>query len=245
MIGRFPAAKLAEYLNERMKRGERLDGDSPVIAPKVSHRSRRGANAKKPHISTSQISKIVREVIREAIGKDGGVRPYDMRAFFATQMLTAEARVKVTRDFRTFWMGHSGTMLDEYTTHRDILPDQLVDEMLEAFRRAEPLLELAVMPAPKEQEDERAGNDGAPDGDGQRGDGPGGGPGGGVVVDARRESRLVPYGYVAARPRQRAVNADEAAVLINQGCRFVRELSNGVVIVEEPHMPPHDDSVAA
>ena len=262
LLGRFAAEKLVGYFNHRIKHGERLDGDSPVIAPHASYNTRRGANAGKAHISTAQVSKLVREAIVKAIGKDSGVRPYDMRAFFATQMLTAEARGKIAHDFHVFFMGHAGTMLDNYTTHKGILSDQLVGEMSKAFRRAEPLLEPAGMTAPKEPEGDNAKNDDASGGDGQdRDDGPGGRPGGGVVevrrddnrskgpggatVDVRPEGSWLPYGYVATRPQQRAVNADEAGRLINHGWRFVQELSNGLVIVEAPSISHDDNSMAA
>ena len=245
MLGQFAATKLVEYLNERIKRGERLDGDSPVIAPRASYNARRGANAEKAYLSTAQISKLVRGVIHKAIGKDSGVRPYDMRAFFATQMLTAEARGKIAHDFHVFFMGHAGTMLDNYTTHKGILPDQLVGEMLEAFRRAEPLLKPAGVAAPKEPEGDDAKNDDTSGGDGQdRDDGPGGSPGD-DTVHVRLEGNRLPHGYVATRPQQKAVNADEAGRLINYGWRFVQELSNGLVIVEAPSISHDDNSMAA
>ena len=41
-------------------------------------------------------------------------------------------------------MGHKGTIEAKYTTNKGILPEALVDEMREAFKRSEEFLDLEV-----------------------------------------------------------------------------------------------------
>ncbi|EQD74328.1 integrase/recombinase, partial [mine drainage metagenome] len=47
---------------------------------------------------------------------------------------------KVAHDYRVFWMGHKGSMEARYTTNKGRLPQSLIDDMREAYRRCEPLL---------------------------------------------------------------------------------------------------------
>ena len=47
----------------------------------------------------------------------------------------------VLRDYRIFWMGHRGDMENRYTTNRQRLPEQVVEDMREAYRRSEEFLQ--------------------------------------------------------------------------------------------------------
>ncbi|MDH2908475.1 MAG: hypothetical protein PXX83_10330 [Candidatus Nitrosotalea sp.] len=67
-----------------------------------------------------------------------------MRAYFDTQLLMAESRGKIAHDFRVFFMGHKGSMEAKYTTNKGMLPVALVEEMRQAFRRSEELLDLEL-----------------------------------------------------------------------------------------------------
>ena len=102
--------------------------------------------------------------VRDTFGKNRKMRPYALRAFFATNMLISEARGLVAHDFHTFWMGHSGGMQSKYTTNKGILPDVLLNEMRSAYARAEPMLapagaspeappETETQPAQPDQQD--------------------------------------------------------------------------------------------
>ncbi|MEM2760672.1 MAG: hypothetical protein QXW73_07790, partial [Nitrososphaerales archaeon] len=71
-------------------------------------------------------------------------RPYVLRAYFDTQLLIAESRGKIAHDFRVFFMGHKGTIEAKYTTNKGILPEALIDEMCEAFKRSEKFLDLEL-----------------------------------------------------------------------------------------------------
>ncbi len=130
--------KLLAYLNDRLARGEALTGDSAVISPNSEYKYGRGENTGKRFLPTRQISKIVRDTLRPRFQW----RPYVLRAYFDTQMLIAEARGKIAHDFRVFFMGHKGSIEAKYTTNKGVLPDALINEMREAFKRSEEFLDL-------------------------------------------------------------------------------------------------------
>jgi len=56
--------------------------------------------------------------------------------------LIAESRGKIAHDFRVFFMGHKGSIEAKYTTNKSILAIELENEMLEAFKRSQELLDL-------------------------------------------------------------------------------------------------------
>ncbi|MDE1813371.1 MAG: hypothetical protein KGI05_01780, partial [Thaumarchaeota archaeon] len=55
-----------------------------------------------------------------------------------------ESRGKIARDFRAFFMGHKGTIESKYTTNKGVLPETLLHEMREAFKRSEEFLDLEI-----------------------------------------------------------------------------------------------------
>lgn len=130
--------RLLAYLNDRLAKGDTLNADSPVIAPDTGHSYGRGANTGKRFLTTSQITSLVRKSLRPRFDW----RPYVLRAYFDTQLLIAEARGKIAHDFRVFFMGHKGSIESKYTTNKGILPEMLVSEMSEAFKRCEEFLDL-------------------------------------------------------------------------------------------------------
>jgi len=132
------AKRLLAYLNERLVSGEQITSDSPVIAPFARYERNRGENKGRRFVETITI----RHDIQKAMRPRFSWRPYVLRAFFDTQLLIAESRAKIAHDFRVFFMGHKGSMEAKYTTNKGILPEILVDEMREAFRRSEEFLDL-------------------------------------------------------------------------------------------------------
>lgn len=62
------------------------------------------------------------------------------------------SRGKIAHDFRVFFMGHKGSMEAKYTTNKGMLPVALVEEMRQAFRRSEELLDLELQPEEISQE---------------------------------------------------------------------------------------------
>lgn len=132
--------RLVAYLNDRLARGETLGADSPVIAPDYIYKTYRGKNREKKFLPTQRILQQIRDTLRPRFLW----RPYVFRAFFDTQLLIAESRGKIAHDFRVFFMGHKGGIEGKYTTNKGILPEALLDEMKEAFKRSEEFLDLEI-----------------------------------------------------------------------------------------------------
>lgn len=155
----FGATRLLAYLNERLVSGEQLLPESPVIAPFSKYVRFRGENEGKKFVETITVRKDIQNAMRPRFLW----RPYVLRAFFDTQLLIAESRGKIAHDFRVFFMGHKGSMESKYTTNKGILPDLLVSEMRDAFRRSEEFLDLEkglnqVEEKQKEMPTEKLGN---------------------------------------------------------------------------------------
>ncbi|MGC2358692.1 MAG: site-specific integrase [Thermoplasmata archaeon] len=129
---------LRQYLEDRLRAGEKLDSDTDLIHPD---------RAAKRFIRTLNIGDAIRTAIR---GAGFHWRPYVLRRYFDTQLLTAESRGKVAHDFRVYWMGHVGSIDARYTTNKRQLPKELLDEMREAYRRCEPF--LSTVPSRTEAE---------------------------------------------------------------------------------------------
>lgn len=113
------------YLNQQIEKG-RTQPQTPLI----------------PSEDNSFLTKSVSYYIRISIRPQFRNRPYLFRAFFYTQLVIAESKGKIARDFRGFWMGHKGSMEAKYTTNKQRVPESLISEMRESFKRTEPYLDL-------------------------------------------------------------------------------------------------------
>ena len=106
-----------------------INANSAIVCPKV---------AKKPFIRTVNIGDLMRLAIRKA----GFLwRPYVLRSYFDTQLMLAESKGLVMRDYRMFWMGHKGDVESRYTTNKHRLPQSVIDDMREAYKRSQDYLQ--------------------------------------------------------------------------------------------------------
>lgn len=122
---------LKDYLEERMRQGENLSAISPVITPK---------RRMKPFIRTVNVG----DLMRVAIRKSGCPwRPYVLRSYFDTQLMLAESKGLVLRDYRQFWMGHKGDIENRYTTNKRRLPDSVISDMRQAYARSQEFLQTS------------------------------------------------------------------------------------------------------
>jgi hypothetical protein len=128
-LGEEGCEYLKDYLESRLKEGEKLTPDSPILTPKV---------APKPFIRSTNIGDMIRTAIRRAGFK---WRPYVLRAYFDTQLMLAESKGLVLRDYRQFWMGHKGDIENRYTTNKCRLPENVIEDMREAYRRSQEYLQ--------------------------------------------------------------------------------------------------------
>jgi len=118
-----------DYLDERMREGEVLDAESALITPKLKM---------KPFIRAGNIGDVIRDAIRAAGFQ---WRPYVLRSYFDTQLMLAESKGLVLRDYRAFWMGHKGDIENRYTTNKCRLPESVIQDMREAYRRSQEYLQ--------------------------------------------------------------------------------------------------------
>jgi hypothetical protein len=120
---------LKDYLEFRIRKGEALSPDSAIVTPKQRI---------KPFIRTTNIGDIIRESIRKA---GFPWRPYVLRSYFDTQLMLAESKGLVLRDYRQFWMGHKGDIENRYTTNKHRLPESVVEDMRAAYERSQGFLQ--------------------------------------------------------------------------------------------------------
>lgn len=120
---------LKAYLEMRLRRDETLSQESAVIVPK---------NAAKEFITTTNIGDSMRKAIRKA---GFAWRPYVLRSYFDTQMMLAESKGILIRDYRTFFMGHKGDIEAVYTLNKRRLPPEVVEQMRESYAKAQRYLE--------------------------------------------------------------------------------------------------------
>ncbi len=120
---------LKDYLEERLRAGERLTSESALVSPK---------QAKKDFIRSVNIGDMIRKPIRSA---GFSWRPYVLRSYFDTQLMLAESKGLVLRDYRKFWMGHRGDIENRYTTNKHRLPQSVIQDMREAYKRSQDYLQ--------------------------------------------------------------------------------------------------------
>lgn len=134
-LGEEGCMYLKEYLERRIAEGETLEPRSPVIAVQrgwetAGYRSNASDNA---HITRKSVTKEIKEAMRPRFEW----RPYVLRAYFDTMLLIAESQGKITHAYRQFFMGHTGDMEARYTTNKGRLPESMIEDMREAYRRSQ------------------------------------------------------------------------------------------------------------
>jgi len=99
---------LREYLEERLRSGEKLGKKSPVI-------TFQRASATRKFMITRKITLMIREAMRKA-----GVwkRPCVLRAYTETQFIIAESKGKISHPYLQFIAGHKGDIESRYSTNK-------------------------------------------------------------------------------------------------------------------------------
>ncbi|MFH1821239.1 MAG: site-specific integrase [Methanobacteriota archaeon] len=130
---------LKEYLEERLRAGEVLGLDSPVIAHLKP--------ATKRFMATRKITDEIRVHMRAA-----GVRkrPYVLRAYAETQLIIAESKGKISHPYLQFVAGHKGDIEARYSTNKGRLPPDMIEGIREAYRLCEPFLGTIAQPPGRE-----------------------------------------------------------------------------------------------
>ncbi|MHA1410263.1 MAG: site-specific integrase [Candidatus Odinarchaeia archaeon] len=141
-LGPEGCRNLQAYLEKRIADGEQLAPDSPVISYKSGYGSTGYGDddsRSNNHITTKTLTKEIRDAMRPKYTW----RPYVLRAYFDTQLLIAENNGKLTHSYRQFFMGHKGDIEARYTTNKGRLPEELIEDMRESYRRSLEYLETS------------------------------------------------------------------------------------------------------
>jgi hypothetical protein len=122
---------LKEYLEERLRNGEKLSKESPLIAHE------RAEFARKKFLRTLKIGHFIRQAMRKA-----GVykRPYVLRAYAETQLIIAESKGKISHPYLQFIAGHKGDIEARYSTNKGRLPPDMVEDMRKCYKDCEVFL---------------------------------------------------------------------------------------------------------
>jgi len=122
---------LKEYLEERVRNGEKLAPETPLIG-----HDRPGA-AEKEFAMTRKITHFMRKYMRAA-----GVykRPYVLRAYAETQLIIAESKGKISHPYLQFIAGHKGDIESRYSTNKGRLPPDMIEDMRAQYKACEPFL---------------------------------------------------------------------------------------------------------
>ena len=122
---------LKEYLEERIRNGEELAPETPLIG-----HDRPGA-AEKEFMMTRVITHFIRKYMRAA-----GVRkrPYVLRAYAETQLIIAESKGKISHPYLQFIAGHKGDIESRYSTNKGKLPPDMIEGMRTQYKACEPFL---------------------------------------------------------------------------------------------------------
>jgi len=118
---------LKDYLEARKASGEVLKKESPLLGPDPS-------NMQTYHgfLRTQLIGREIRKAMRASELK---MRPYVLRAYFATALDIAESKGLISHPWRQYLMGHKGDIEAVYSTNKRLLP-QTIEEMREAYTKA-------------------------------------------------------------------------------------------------------------
>jgi len=130
---------LGDYLEERIREGEEVTHESAIVTPKLRM---------KPFIRAANVGDAIRGAIRRAGFR---WRPYVLRSYFDTQLMLAESKGLVLRDYRQFWMGHKGDIENRYTTNKAKLPETVIEDMREAYKRSQAYLQTSKLEETSEE----------------------------------------------------------------------------------------------
>jgi len=112
---------LVEYLKYRVKLGEKLTSESPVLS--YSNKSKLKSFTRKGY------SKLIKRIFERAGYR---ARPYVLRAYFDTAIMNSRG---INHDVQQFIMGHTGSIEAIYTVNKK-LPEWQIENMREQFRES-------------------------------------------------------------------------------------------------------------
>jgi integrase len=229
---------LKQYLERRIQDGEQLSPEAGIIVTSPLQ-AKRSANFKKEDSSNFLTTHKVSDNIRDAMRASGlPLRPYVFRSYFDTNLMLAESKGLLSHSYQQFWMGHSGDIEATYTTHKGRLPDSVITDMRESYKRLQNILQTRPRQA-EEQSEEKLRNAlreqllamaGFSSQEIQKMH-----PENMTNEEVQRAIRERLFGLMANNGNsQRVVSVDRVSELIERGWEFVSELSTGQVVMKVP-----------
>jgi hypothetical protein len=144
-----------QYLEKRLADGEKLLPSSGLISTSAKQARKRSNFSVKdlsPFLRTMKLGDQMRKAMR-AVGLPW--RPYVFRTYFDTALMLAESKGFVSHAYQQFWMGHSGDIEAQYTTNKKRLPDNIMEDMRQSYRKVQGLLQT-TKPSVAGEEDLKA-----------------------------------------------------------------------------------------
>jgi hypothetical protein len=107
---------IEEYLEDRVKQGERLGKDSPLLGfdPRGVKKNR--------FLRTTLVTRDIREAI--------------LRAYCDTNMIIAETKGWISHPYLLFIMRHRGDIEARYSTNKGVLPPNMIEDMRKAYKES-------------------------------------------------------------------------------------------------------------
>jgi hypothetical protein len=139
-LGEEGCEHLKGYLDKRLASGETLKPNSPIITVTSGYEETgldRESKRTSRHITTKTVSKEIRDAMRPKYSW----RPYVLRAYFDTQLMIAENHGRLSHAYRQFFMGHKGNIEARYTTNKGKLPENVIEDMRDAYRKCQEYLQ--------------------------------------------------------------------------------------------------------
>ncbi len=133
-----------EYLESRMKNGEKLTYDSPLV---VLEGPLPGTHER---LRTQLVSREIRKSMRKL---NYQWRPYVLRSYFSMALDLSENKGIVSHNWREYWMGHTGDISARYSTNKK-LAQEMIEEMRETYRKCSTYLETGRKPLTEEEKEE-------------------------------------------------------------------------------------------
>ncbi len=134
-VGSEACGYLMQYFEQRAAQGEEIGPESSVAHPRFSG---------KQFVRALNVSARIRRLFKSAGLADAAgrtPRPYVLRQYFLNRCLEAQSRTGVPDRFVEYWAGHRGDVTAQYyTTGLPHLPESMVEEMREAYRKCERFL---------------------------------------------------------------------------------------------------------
>ncbi len=136
---------LRTYLATRLLHGEPLAPDSPVVRPDYGFDRKGRPEAKRglPFLGRQGVTKEIRQAFRAVRLQ---ARPYVLRSYFASALLSGQREGAITDLERELFLGRANAISMRYTLHKD-LPAKEIEALRDTFRRLEPFLSTKAVDA--------------------------------------------------------------------------------------------------